>query len=71
MEITLNASDTALLLEILHEHQQQLLRQIAKTEHLEFKEVLMRKEKALESMFSKLKDLKPADVTLRSAPVEC
>jgi len=67
MQITLNASETGLLLEILHEHQHQLLRQIAKTEHHEFKEVLLRKEKALESMFSKLKDLKPAELTLHSA----
>jgi len=67
MEIMLNASETELLLEILDEHQHQLLRQIAKTEHHEFKEVLRRKEKAIESMLSKLKYLPPAEVILRSA----
>ena len=64
MEITLTASETELLLEILGEHQHQLLREIAKSEHRDFKEALKNKEKKLEQMLSKLNNLQPTEVVL-------
>ena len=63
MELSLNASERELLLEILEEHHRELLREIAKTKHHEFKELLRAKEKSLETMLNKL------EVMQRAAPL--
>jgi len=54
MEVTLTSAERELLLEILEQHQHELLREIAKAKHQEFKAVLKNKEKTLESVVNKL-----------------
>ena len=67
MELTLSSTEKDLLLEILGQHHRELLREIARTTHHEFKDGLKKKEQLLESIVSKLELLQPADAMLRSA----
>jgi vacuolar-type H+-ATPase subunit E/Vma4 len=67
MELTLTSAERELLLEILEEHQRELLREIAKAKHHEFKSVLKNKEKTLESIVTKVEVAQPGEVMLRSA----
>lgn len=54
MELILNAEEQELLLSILEQRHQELLKEIWHTDHREFKELLRRQEKLLESMLSRL-----------------
>jgi len=67
MELTLTTAEREFLLEILEEHHRELFREIAGTDHREFKSVLKNKEKLLESVVNKLEMLQPGEVMLRSA----
>jgi hypothetical protein len=55
MEVTITPEEMELLLEILEEHHRELLREIARTSHHEFKLVLRKKEKLLESVLLRLR----------------
>lgn len=55
MELILTAEEQELLLSILEQRHQELLKEIWHTDHREFKELLRRHEKLLESMLSRLR----------------
>jgi hypothetical protein len=67
MELTLTTAERELLLEILEEHHRELFREIAGTDHREFKAVLKNNETLLESVINKLEMLQPAEPMRRSA----
>ncbi|MFI5111461.1 MAG: hypothetical protein ACHP9S_01440 [Terriglobales bacterium] len=54
MELHLTSDQRQLLQEILEERHRELLREIAHTDHLHFKEVLRTKAKAVESLLDKV-----------------
>ena len=54
MEITFTDEELQLLLEILEEQHRELLHEISRTDHHEFKMLLRNKEKVLECMQGKL-----------------
>jgi len=60
MELTLTVEEWELLLEILDERHSALLREISHTDHREFKIALRRREKLLESVVNRLRDMRPA-----------
>jgi hypothetical protein len=55
MEVTINPEEMELLIELLEERQRELLREIARTSHHEFKRALRQREKLLESVLLRLK----------------
>lgn len=55
MELTLSAEEQELLLNILEQHHRELLKEIAHTDHHEFKQGLRRNEKLLDSLVSRLR----------------
>jgi len=55
MELTLSTQENELLLEILLERHRELQREISHTDHHEFKVVLRKKEKLLESILIRLR----------------
>jgi hypothetical protein len=55
MELTLTAEEHELLLSILEQRHRELMKEIWHTDHREFKEILRRHEKLLESMVSRLR----------------
>jgi hypothetical protein len=67
MELTLTTAERELLLEILEQHHRELFREIARTDHREFKSVLKNKETLLESVINKLEIMQPGEAMLRSA----
>lgn len=54
MELTLTVEEKMLLTEILEERQRELLQEISKTSHHDFKLVLRNKDKLLGSILTKL-----------------
>ena len=56
MELHLTSDQRQLLQEILEERHRELLREIAHTDHLHFKEVLRAKAKAVESLLDRVAD---------------
>ncbi len=66
MELTLTFAERKVLLEILKEHYRELFKEIARTDHHEFKSVLKNKEKLLESVINKL-EIVHGEAMLRSA----
>ena len=54
MEVTFTPEEHALITEILEEHHRELLREICRTEHREFKAVLRRREEMVQGVLSKL-----------------
>ena len=60
MELTLNVEERELLLEILEQRHRELQREISHTDHHAFKLALRKNEKALESVVSRLRTLRPA-----------
>jgi hypothetical protein len=60
MELTLTIEEWELLLEILGERHLALLREISHTDHREFKLILRKREKLLESVVSRLRGMQPA-----------
>lgn len=67
MELTLTSAEREFLLEILEEHHRELFREIAGTDHRDFKSVLKNKEKLLESVVNKLEMVQPGEAMLRKA----
>jgi hypothetical protein len=67
MELTLTSAEREVLLEILKEHHRELFREIARTDHREFKSILKNKGTLLESVVNKLKVMQPEEAMLRSA----
>ena len=59
MELTLTMEEWELLLEILGERHRALLREIAHTDHREFKVLLRKREKLLESVENRLRVMQP------------
>lgn len=55
MEVTLSSEEELLLMEVLEERHRELLRELARTKHHEFKTILSYKEKLLESVLDKLR----------------
>jgi len=55
MELTLNTEEQELLVSILEQRHQELLKEISHTDHREFKQALRKKEKLLDSMLSRLR----------------
>jgi len=64
MELTLSAAERELLLEVLEEHHRELLREIARARHHEFKVALRSKERLLESTVTKLKIAQSPDLAV-------
>jgi Lon protease-like protein len=60
MELTLTIEECELVLEILGERHRALLREIAHTDHREFKLLLLKREKLLESVENRLRVMQPA-----------
>ena len=58
MEIVLSAEESILLEEVLEQYHRELLREIARTHHHEFKLTLRRKEAEVESILAKLSQAK-------------
>jgi len=54
MELTLNAEERELLLSILEQRHREMLKEIAHTDHREFKQGLRKNEKLLESLLGRL-----------------
>jgi hypothetical protein len=54
MELELTQNERDLLLEILEEHDRGLIREIARAEHLEFRDELKNKETLLQSILNRL-----------------
>ena len=55
MEVTITPEEMELLIEILEERHRDLLREISRTSHHEFKLVLRKKEKLLELVLLRLR----------------
>lgn len=62
MELTLNTQEQQLLLSILEQRHQELIREIAHTDHREFKQGLRKNEKLLEAMVGHLRDAAVQDL---------
>jgi hypothetical protein len=54
MDLKLTPEEQELVSEVLEEHHRTLLREISRTDHHEFRVVLKKKEKLLESVLNKL-----------------
>lgn len=67
MELTLDAGERELLMEILQEEFRRLLWEIARANHYEFKKVLKDKAEGVESLISKLELAKTAEAELTAA----
>ena len=67
MELTLTSAEREVLLEILKGHHRELFREICRTNHREFKSVLKKREKLLDSVICKLEIVQPGEVVPRSA----
>ena len=67
MELVLTMAERELLLEILENQDRELFREIAQTDHRDFKTVLKNKETLLQSVINKLKANRPGEAMLRSA----
>lgn len=55
MELTLNAEEQELLLRILEQSHRELLREIAHTDHREFRQGLLRDEKLLAALLDRVR----------------
>jgi hypothetical protein len=67
MEMRFTAEEAELLIAILEERQREVLREISRTMHHEFKESLRKNEVLLESAIDKLKAAFPTEPFRRSA----
>ena len=54
MEVTFTPEEHQLIAEILEEHHRELLRELSRTEHREFKAVLRRREEMVQGVLNKL-----------------
>jgi len=55
MELVLNSEEGRFLMEVLEERHRELLREISRTSHHDFKLILKNNEKLLESVLNKLR----------------
>jgi len=55
MELTLNTEEQELLVSILDQRHRELLKEIAHTDHREFKQGLRKNERLLDSLLSRLR----------------
>ena len=55
MELTLSAEEQEFLLNILEQHDRELLKEIAHTDHRDFKQGLRRNEKLLDVLIDRLR----------------
>ncbi len=62
MELRLTEEERDLLVEVLGQHQRELLREISRTHHHEFKVALKKNEHLLESLLSRIEAAKPMHV---------
>ena len=60
LELTLTVEERELVLEILGQRHRELLREISRTDHHEFKLALRKKEKLLESVENRVRAMQPA-----------
>ena len=64
MDLILNSEEKSLLMEILEEHQRELLVEISRAKHHhEFRSTLQRKEQLLESIIHKLEATQAGELT--------
>lgn len=61
MEIVISTEERNLLEEVMEQYRRELLREIARTHHHDFKTALQHKEAQVESLLSKLSKAKLAD----------
>jgi len=66
VEVSLTASERDLLLEILEERHRELLREISRAEHHDFKAELKGNATLIESMLSKLRTARPKELLVAS-----
>jgi hypothetical protein len=59
MELTLSAQEAALIKDILEERHLALQREIARTDHREFKQILRERERILESVLERVQSGMP------------
>ncbi|HKM51809.1 MAG TPA: hypothetical protein VJY33_00275 [Isosphaeraceae bacterium] len=68
MELMLNSEEKQQLMEILEEHQRELLVEISRSKHHhEFRSTLQKKEQLLESIIHKLEATQAGELTSNSA----
>jgi hypothetical protein len=67
MELMLTSDERELMLEVLEEHHRQLIREIARARHHDFKSALKGKERMIESVLNKLKGAHSAELSARAA----
>ena len=60
MELTLTVEERELVLEVLGQRHRELLREISRTDHHEFKLALRNKEKLLDSVENRVRAMQPA-----------
>jgi hypothetical protein len=60
MELTLTVEERELVLEIFGQRHRELLREISRTDHHEFKLALRKKEKLLDSVENRVRAMQPA-----------
>jgi len=65
MQLTFSPEERELLLEILEEHNRELIMEIARTIHHDFKSELKKKERLVETMVHKLEQYHPAETVLQ------
>ncbi len=63
MDISFSTEERELLLDVLEERQRELLREISRATHNEFKTSLRRNERLLQSIINKLHTCGPEQVT--------
>lgn len=62
MELTLTSDERELLLEVLEGRQRELLREIARANHYQFKIALKNNERLLENLLGKLRSMQMAEI---------
>jgi hypothetical protein len=67
MELLLTCEEATVLMEILEENHHQLVREISRAKHREFKLALKKREELLESIVAKLKATQTQEEMLRVA----
>jgi chromosome condensin MukBEF complex kleisin-like MukF subunit len=61
MELTLTTDERELLMEILEERQRELLREISRSNHHQFRTALKKNERLLETLIGKLRAMQMGD----------
>jgi hypothetical protein len=61
MEFSINSEEREFLLELLEERQREMLREISRSHHRQFRQSLKRNEQILEGVIVRLRSLQPHD----------